>query len=108
MVGEVSGLSPGLHGIHVHTFGDISEGCASTGGHYNPRGVEFDDGNAGGYIGNLGNIEADAYGVAKFDITYTNLDLSGDQSILSRSIVVHGEENGGPRVACGVIGTLDE
>lgn len=78
MVGEISGLSPGLHGIHVHTFGDLSEGCASTGGHYNPRGVEFDDGNAGGYIGNLGNIEADAYGVAKFDITYTNLDLSGD------------------------------
>ena len=51
MVGEISGLSPGLHGIHVHTFGDLSEGCASTGGHYNPRGVEFDDGNAGGYIG---------------------------------------------------------
>ena len=24
------------HGIHVHTYGDLSNGCTSTGGHYNP------------------------------------------------------------------------
>ena len=108
MIGEVTGLTKGLHGIHVHNFGDLSEGCASTGGHYNPKGAEFDVRNAGGYIGNLGNIEADHDGVAKFDLLFTDLDLFGDFSILARSIVVHGEEDGGPRVACGVIGTLNE
>ena len=28
-----------LHGFHVHETGDISGGCVSTGGHYNPAGV---------------------------------------------------------------------
>lgn len=39
-VGKVTGLSPGKHGVHVHQFGDvISQGCDSTGAHYNPIGV---------------------------------------------------------------------
>uniref|UniRef100_F6Y0R2 Superoxide dismutase copper chaperone n=1 Tax=Xenopus tropicalis TaxID=8364 RepID=F6Y0R2_XENTR len=35
--GTLDGLSPGLHGIHVHEFGDISNGCESCGEHYNPH-----------------------------------------------------------------------
>ena len=27
---------PTLHGFHIHQKGDVSGGCASTGGHYNP------------------------------------------------------------------------
>ncbi len=42
-VGKVTGLSPGKHGVHVHQFGDvISQGCDSTGAHYNPIGVSID------------------------------------------------------------------
>ena len=25
--GTVDGLQPGKHGIHIHEYGDISEGC---------------------------------------------------------------------------------
>lgn len=25
--GTIDGLSPGLHGLHVHEFGDISDSC---------------------------------------------------------------------------------
>jgi Cu/Zn superoxide dismutase len=29
--GEVTGLAPGKHGFHVHQFGDLTNGCVSTG-----------------------------------------------------------------------------
>lgn len=33
---SIIGLSPGEHGFHIHEKGDLSNGCLSTGGHYNP------------------------------------------------------------------------
>ena len=29
--GEVRGLEEGLHGFHIHVYGDLSQGCTSTG-----------------------------------------------------------------------------
>ena len=39
--GKIKGLSRGTkHGFHVHQYGDVfTEGCDSTGTHYNPLGV---------------------------------------------------------------------
>lgn len=37
--GEVSGLTPGFHGFHVHTVGQCTPPFATAGGHYNPGGV---------------------------------------------------------------------
>jgi Copper/zinc superoxide dismutase (SODC) len=36
--GSIAGLRPGRHGVHVHIFGDFSEGLASAGGIFNPFG----------------------------------------------------------------------
>ncbi|CAN0019369.1 unnamed protein product [Discosporangium mesarthrocarpum] len=36
--GEITGLRPGRHGLHVHVFGDFSEGLVSAGGIFNPFG----------------------------------------------------------------------
>ena len=42
VTGQVSGLTPGKHGFHIHQWGDIyTKGCDSTGGHYNPAGVRI-------------------------------------------------------------------
>ena len=115
--GTISGLTEGLHGFHIHEFGDLSDGCDSAGGHYNPHGVDHGDVD-NGHIGDLGNIEANSKGVAEFKIKSKTIQLQGATSIVGRAVVVHqdeddlgkggGEEslktgNAGDRAGCGVI-----
>uniref|UniRef100_A0A8D1HMW1 Superoxide dismutase copper chaperone n=1 Tax=Sus scrofa TaxID=9823 RepID=A0A8D1HMW1_PIG len=37
--GTIDGLKPGLHGLHVHQFGDLTRNCNSCGDHFNPDGM---------------------------------------------------------------------
>lgn len=121
--GEITGLSPGLHGFHVHVYGDLTNGCMSAGPHFNPtnktHGGPKDDVR---HFGDLGNVKAEADGVAKLDFTDHLVALSGPNSIIGRTLVVHAlqddlgrgvadkaEEskktgNAGARLACGVVG----
>lgn len=112
---EVSGLTPGAHGFHVHEFGDCSYADGrGAGDHFNPAGHPH-----GGpeskvrHAGDLGNLVADRNGNA----TYTHIDgcltLNGPDSVIGRSVVVHEHEDdlatqptgdSGGRVGCGTIG----
>ncbi|CAG0896257.1 unnamed protein product [Darwinula stevensoni] len=118
--GNVSGLTPGKHGFHIHEYGDVSQGCGSTKGHYNPFQVKHGAPDAEErHVGDLGNIIADQNGVAQVRIVDSVLSLYGDTSVIGRAIVVHAGEddlgrggdegsmntgNAGGRVACGIIG----
>ncbi len=115
VVADISGLSPGLHGIHIHEYGDCSAPDASSaGGHFNPTGEPHGaPTDPEHHVGDLGNIEAGPDGMAHMEMSVDFLTFSGDESILGRSVVVHAGEddltsqpagNSGPRVACGVIG----
>jgi len=115
VVADVTGLTPGKHGFHVHEFGDCSAPDAtSAGGHYNPEKHQHADRTASDrHVGDLGNLEADASGKAHLDWTDKMLTLSGDNSIIGLTVIVHEKEddlksqpvgNAGGRLACGVIG----
>ncbi|TVU06214.1 hypothetical protein EJB05_49415, partial [Eragrostis curvula] len=116
----VTGLAPGLHGFHLHEFGDTTNGCISTGPHFNPNnmthGAPEDEVR---HAGDLGNIVANAEGVAEATIVDKQIPLSGPNSVVGRAFVVHeleddlgkgGHElslstgNAGGRLACGVVG----
>jgi len=120
IVGNLTGLSPGKHGFHVHQLGDLTNGCKSMAGHFNPNqvthGAPYD---VRRHAGDLGNIKADGNGVARIEMSDRHLSLSGLNSVVGRGLVIHeGEDdmgrggndgslktgNAGGRLACAVIG----
>jgi Cu-Zn family superoxide dismutase len=112
--GDVTGLTPGKHGFHIHDKGDCSAPDAtSAGGHFNPTKKEHGVPNSTkSHMGDLGNITADASGHAKFKFKDKIIQLSGEYSIVDRAIIVHADlddektqptGNAGARVACGII-----
>jgi superoxide dismutase, Cu-Zn family len=113
VVADIQNLKPGKHGFHIHDKGDCSApDAASAGAHFNPTRQHHGGPNtAERHAGDLGNIDADASGKAHLDWKGT-LSLSGKNSIIGKSVVVHEKEddlktdpagNSGARIACGVI-----
>lgn len=115
-------LKPGKHGIHIHETGNMTNGCATLGPHYNPFGKDH-----GGlhskirHVGDLGNINADSNGNATLNIKDKLVKLSGKYSVIGRSVVIHANEDdlgegnysdskttghSGKRITCGIIGIL--
>lgn len=117
--GEINGLADGLHGFHVHEFGDTTNGCISAGAHFNPHGKEHGGPtDAVRHAGDLGNVVA-AAGKGAVNLEDSQISLNGPLSIVGRTLVVHADPddlgkgghelskttgNAGARVACGVIG----
>jgi len=119
---QLSGLRPGPHGFHIHQLGDLTKGCATAGGHFNPHGAPHGgpaDGSNKRHVGDLGNIVAAADGTVDVTLTDTHIALTGPHSVIGRSVIVHADEDdlgrgghadslttghAGARISCGVIG----
>lgn len=111
---DISGLTPGEHGFHIHEFGVWSEDGMAAGGHYNPTAEKHAGHDTSKrHIGDLGNITANASGNASLDLDDEHLSFHGPHSIIGRGLVVHEKAddlktqptgNAGGRVAVGVIG----
>ena len=126
---KLSGFNPNkVHGIHIHEFSDLSNGCLSLGSHYNPYNkqhgniiIHHNDRHAGDLINNLVTDDG-----GNFNYSY-NDPLVVVKDIINRSVVIHeGRDdlglyrnnnkvpvkqregssttgNSGGRIACGII-----
>jgi Cu-Zn family superoxide dismutase len=115
MRADVTGLTPGDHGFHVHEKGDCSSGDGmSTGGHFNPRGkAHAAHTTPDRHAGDLPMLVADAGGNASMVIELDVITVgAGDADIVGRGLIVHKDPddyktqptgNSGARVACAVI-----
>ena len=111
---QVQGLTPGLHGFHVHERGECVGDGMSAGGHFNPHGGPH--GAASGarrHGGDMGNLNADAQGRATLELELDDVSVGGGAgNIIGRAVIVHADPddlnsqpagNSGRRIACGVI-----
>lgn len=119
IMADIGGLTPGKHGFHIHEHGDCSaHDGSSAGGHFNPTNQPH-----GGphsekrHAGDLGNLEANEFGFAHYELIDDMISLSGKHSIIGKSVVIHAGEddlvsqpsgNSGSRVACGTIVAAEE
>jgi Cu-Zn family superoxide dismutase len=112
--GEITGLTPGEHGFHVHEFGVWSPDGMASGGHFNPAKAKHSGhDSAKRHVGDLGNIKADDHGKAVIDIDDDQMSFEGPHCILGRGLVVHEKAddlktdpagNAGGRLAVAIIG----
>ncbi len=113
---QVSGVSPGQHGLHIHQYGACSDHGNAAGSHYNPDQVPHgflpSNGLTKAHPGDLGNIEVGANGEGTLSLVLPGVTLShGPYAVAGRAIVLHEKlddfgqptGNAGGRIGCGVI-----
>lgn len=108
---QVAGLTPGLHGIHIHAVGSCGPSFAAAGGHFNPDGLHH-----GSHAGDLGNLRVPSSGRAVYSRIISSFTLGESHYTLfdfdGSALVVHAAEddlvtdpsgNSGARLVCGVV-----
>lgn len=112
-----------INAIHIHEYGDTTDGCKSLGDHFNPHGLTHGSiiySDLPRHAGDLiNNVEFDKEGRFFYEYNDPLLSLFDSRSnILGRSVVMHrkrddlgrgkGESlingNSGERIQCGIIG----
>lgn len=111
-------------GIHIHTYGDLTQGCKSSCDHFNPHGKKH-----GNYlihrkdrhVGDLINNIIPKNGVVNLKFSDDLVGLYGKNSVIGRMVVIHADKddlglyrdtdnksattgNAGDRIACAIIG----
>lgn len=113
---KLSRVPPGVHGFHIHEFGECVDEGRAAGNHYNPagapHGMAMKPGPAGSHPGDMGNVTADAQGNATLEVTIPRVFLTGGRfNVSGRAVVLHEKPddysqptgNAGGRIGCGPI-----
>ncbi len=115
---HVAGLTPGLHGLHIHAVGACSPTFAAAGPHFNPEAHQHGlDNPDGPHAGDLPNLIVNDEGVGHLNATTDRVTLGGGVDSLfdadGSALIIHANEddqvtnatngNSGARVACAVL-----
>lgn len=116
VMGNLRGLAPGDHGIHLHMTGACEPTFEAAGGHWNPTTKDHGSANANGpHLGDLQNITVAADSTVSIHLTSPGGTLRGANMLLDAdgaAVVVHAAAddyktnpsgNSGNRVACGAV-----
>lgn len=114
--GELDGLKPGWHGLHIHENGACTPNFAAAGGHFAAAGAKHGLEADSMHIGDLPNIWVAESGKTGFQFVTHLVSLDDSAGSLLKqggtSVVVHAQPddytgqpsgNSGDRIACGVI-----
>ncbi|SEI58655.1 superoxide dismutase, Cu-Zn family [Deinococcus reticulitermitis] len=121
---EVSGLKPGQHGMHIHVNPSCDPGPDPSGNTipFGAAGGHFDPGDSGnhdqpttpndqGHGGDLPMITVGTNGRGSANFKTTKVKMSGAESVLGRSVIIHADPddyatdpagNTGARERCGI------
>ena len=114
---DVTGMTPGAHGFHLHTTGRCDGPDFTTaGGHLNPGDNSHGTMSAGGsHLGDLPNLQVGSRGTASADLVVSRQAGSALSDIFDAdgtAVIVHANAddyrtdpsgNAGARIACGVL-----
>lgn len=123
---RVSGLKPGMHGMHIHDLGRCTPGVdaakneivafGGAGGHFDPAKSGNHDSptaqNKYGHGGDLPMIRVGADGTGSLETVSDKISLTGVNDILNRSLIIHAMADDyksdpagmtGARERCGVL-----
>ena len=113
---DLTGLTPGEHGFHVHVNPSCGMAGQDAGGHYDPQNTGRHEGpNGNGHLGDLPTLSVNPSGDATTPVVAPRVDVS---DLDGRSLMIHaGGDNysdtpaplggGGARVACGVVPAIE-
>ena len=111
---NLKGLTPGIHGFHVHEKASCDDNGMAAGGHFDPKRTNKHLGpyNDNGHLGDLPVIYVEANGSAITPVMAPR--LTSLDSIKNHALMVHHDGDnysdtpqklggGGTRMACGII-----
>lgn len=81
---EVSGLTPGFHGFHVHAIGQCVPPFTSAGGHYNPGGTGH-----GSHAGDMPSLLVMGNGTAELQFATDRFSIAELFDADGSAIIVH-------------------
>lgn len=126
---EAKGLTPGQHGMHIH----VNPSCTNStdasgnnvvfggaGGHFDPAGAGKhatpETPNTEGHAGDLPMLSVSSDAVGSAELLTSKVSLSGDNSVVGRSLIIHAAAddyatnpagNTGARLVCGIISAAE-